>query len=466
MTVIRLFVFVFSLVSLFVGIAYADDAPRSAGSTPGFYVGVCAHFGQNKGIPSLNLDLMRAAGINSLRDELSWGGTERERRQYAIALDKSETFRRAAQLGVQPMLILDYANRLYDKGDRPRSPDALEGYARYAEFLVNHFGSAIRLYEVWNEYDIGIGMAEPFRKGGSPEDYVKMLRYVYPRLKKLDPELTVIGGAATPGGLRRGWVEGALKLGALEHCDMLSIHTYIYGEKGTKRTPEAWCRWMQQVQAMLRKYNQGQDVPLFVTEMGWPTHVGKSNSTPPELSASYLGRLYLLARTLPFMRGVWWYDYQDDGWDEEYNENNFGIVRPDLTPKPSYYVMADVSELVAHGEYLGRVQTEDPALWVLRFRLNGDEVWAAWSADDKPRQILLETDLTKQPLKTHQLGRPPIQRRWGYRAWASNRRSELAPNRLSTVVGHRPWLIYGPMNTVRLISASEKLGAVSERVAD
>ena len=36
--------------------------------------------------------------------------------------------------------------------------------------------------------------------------------------------------------------------------------------------------------------------------MGWPTHVGKQG-TEPELSASYLARLYLLARTSESFRG-------------------------------------------------------------------------------------------------------------------------------------------------------------------
>lgn len=452
-------VFTAALVGLIVGVV-------RAGEKPPFYVGVCAHFGQGKGIPRLNLELMKAAGINSLRDELSWGGVERTRGQYAISPQMSATFRRAAELGIRPMLIFDYANRNYDRGDRPRSGEALEGYTRYAEFLVRHFGSDVRLYEVWNEYDIGIGMPEQFRKGGSAEDYVKMLRHVYPRVKELDPGITVVGGAPTPGGVGGGWLQQIVKLGALDCCDVLSIHTYNYGAKGPHRTPQAWCTWMQQVQQMLRRHNRDREVPLLVTEMGWPTHVGKSNSTPPELSASYLGRLYLLARTLPYMRGVWWYDYQDDGWNAEHNEHNFGIVRPDLTPKPSYYVMADVAQLAARGEYLDRLETDDPALWVLRFRLDGQQVWAAWSADDRPRQILLQTSTPEWPLLSRELGRPPVERAWGYRDWAGRgRHNKLVPNQAAIVVGHRPWLIRSGMDNVRLVGATDSLGDVAEKTA-
>jgi len=193
--------------------------------------------------------------------------------------------------------------------------------------------------------------------------------------------------------------------------------------------------------------------------MGWPTHVGKANSTLPEISASYLGRLYLLARTLRFMKGVWWYDYQDDGWEAEYNEHNFGIVRPDLTPKPSYYVMADVAELAARGKYLGRLETDDTLLWVLRFQLDGKHVWAAWSADDTPRQLLLQTETPDEALVIHKLGHRPVERGWGYRAWATKGGgAALIRNRAAVVVGDRPWLLCGGMESARLLQAADEPG--------
>ncbi len=450
------------LAALEVGAARAEDPPGPGRSNPTFYVGVCAHFGQNKGIPAQNLALMKAAGINSLRDELSWGGIERKRGQRVVPPDKSATFRQAAESGIAPMLIFDYANRLYDGGDRPRSPEALDGYADYAEALVRHFGQDVQLYEVWNEYDIGIGMPEPFRKGGSPEDYVNMLKHVYPRLKQVAPQIQVVGGAVTGGGVRRGWLEEALKLGMLDHCDVLSIHTYNYSSPGLERTPEAWCEWMKEVQTMVRKHRDGQEVPMFVTEMGWPTHVGKPNSTSAQLSASYLGRLYLLARTFPFIHGVWWYDYQDDGWEAEYNEHNFGIVRPDLTPKPSYFVMADVADLAAHGTFLDRVETEDPMLWVLKFQLDGRHVWAAWSGDDKPRQLLLQTATPDEALVIHRLGQRPVERGWGYRAWAAKGGgAPLIRNQAAIVVDDRPWLFRGGVESAELVRVSDKLGKVA-----
>ena len=67
----------FLAASLAANILVAQESAPGTDQEPRFYVGVCAHFGQGKGLSELNLQQMRAAGINSLRDELSWSGTER-----------------------------------------------------------------------------------------------------------------------------------------------------------------------------------------------------------------------------------------------------------------------------------------------------------------------------------------------------------------------------------------------------
>jgi len=434
------------LVLILAAAGMAQDRPSSppVGALR-FYVGACTHFSQGKGIVEANLDSLKAAGISAIRDEAPWGAVEREKGKLVMP-ERFDTYvRRAAAKGLDVMLILDYANRFYDDGDRPRSPEAIEGFCRYSEFVVRHFGDDVPLYEVWNEWDIGIGLPERHRKGGSPEDYVKLLKAVYPRIKAANPKSTVIAGGSTSGGVKRGWLEGILKRGALDDCDAISIHSYNYNDKFPQRGPEACAAWMADVRAMLRKYNDGESVPFYVTEMGWPTHVTKGR-TDPELSASYLARLYLLAREAPSFRGLWWYDFQDDGWNPEYNEDNFGLVRPDLTPKPGYYVVADISELVAEGTFVGRATTDDETLRVLRFRYDGRDCWALWSADDEDHQVVLRTEHSGTPVTIQAAGCDAYEMRWGYRDWVG--RGQLVPDRLSVVVGHRPVMISGDLSGV------------------
>jgi hypothetical protein len=418
----------------------AQDKPAASGSgSAAFIVGACTHFSQGKGALTKNIESIKQAVIGSIRDEVSWAAIEQEKGKLVMPEQFDTYVRRAVHESVSVLLILDYANRFYDDGDRPRSPEAIEGFCRYAEFVVRHFGSHVRLYEIWNEWDIGIGLPKPYDKGGSAEDYAGLLKAVYPRIKAVDPGVMVIAGACTSGAVKKGWLEEIVKLGALDACDAISIHSYNYSDTFPQRGPEACSAWMTGVQEMLRKYHDGNDVPFYVTEMGWPTHVTK-HGTDPELSASYLARLYLLARTSPSFKGLWWYDFQDDGWNPEYNEDNFGLVRPDLTPKPAYYVMKDVSPVVTYGQYLGRQPTSDENLWILRFKVGQEDFWALWSADDRDRQVVLQTDSPDRPVIIKHAGQGACMAWWGFRDWAS-RKTELIPNRLSIVVGHRPVLI-------------------------
>jgi polysaccharide biosynthesis protein PslG len=440
-------------------LSVVSNAQPAAESQP-FMVGACTHFSQGKGVVSMNLDSIKGAGIDAIRDEVAWGAIEREKDRLAMP-ERFDTYvRQASARGLNVLLILDYANRLYDDGDRPRSPEAIEGFCRYSEFVVRHFGADARLYEIWNEWDIGIGLPEPYRKGGSPEDYVKLLKAVYPRIKAVDSDVTVMAGASTSGGVKKGWLENIVKLGALDYCDAISIHAYNYNEPFPQRGPEACATWMMSVQAMLAGYNEGADVPFYVTEMGWPTHVGKGG-TDPQLSASYLARLYLLARMSPSFKGLWWYDFQDDGWSPKYNEANFGLVRPDLTPKPAYWVLADISQLVGKGKYLGDVATGDENLRGLRFTRGGRDYWTLWSSDDQDRQVILETEHPERVLMIRQLGCDPYMMGWGYRAWAEGR-AEGVPNRLSFVVGHRPVMVSGDLSGISVAEVVDRSRQVED----
>lgn len=429
--------------------------------TDSFIVGACTHFSQGKGVLEQNIESLKEAGIASIRDEVGWGSVEQEKGRLVMPERYDAYVRKAAGQGVNMLLILDYANRFYDDGDRPRSPEAIEGFCRYAEFVVRHFGKDVRMYEVWNEWDIGIGLPKKYDKGGSAEDYANLLKAVYPRIKAVDPGVTVIAGASTSGAVKRGWLENIVKLGALESCDAISIHSYNYGDKFPERGPEACSEWMTGVQEMLARYNEGKDVPFYVTEMGWPTHVARGG-TDPQLSASYLARLYLLARTLPSFKGIWWYDFQDDGWNPQYNEDNFGLVRPDLTPKPSYHVMADISTLVTRGQFVDRLATSDDNLWVLRFKVGAQDCWALWSADDKDRQVVLQVESPNAGVMVRQTGHEIHPVKWGFRRWADGD-GGLVPNQLSVVVGHRPVLIIDDLAGVSVVEVISRFREVIEK---
>ena len=118
-------------------IGLTETAVANGPSTRGkaqklFNVGVCTHFSQDKGIVQMNIESMRNAGIGAIRDEATWSSLERQKGRLVMRERYTHYVHSASAAGLDVMLILDYANRFYDDGDRPRSPEAIEGFCRYA----------------------------------------------------------------------------------------------------------------------------------------------------------------------------------------------------------------------------------------------------------------------------------------------------------------------------------------------
>ncbi len=303
----------------------------------------------------------------------------------------AETFVNASVAkGLKPLLTLDYGNPFYDNGDKPISDAAIEGYAKYAEFVVSQFKGRVSMYEIWNEWDGGVGKTTP----GTPDTYVKLLKVVYPRLKAIDPNLVIIGGGVTGGAIRGTWFGQMLAGGALSVSDAISIHQYIYSSHGT---PEKLMSNLAAVEDTLRSYHGGQDFPLYLTETGWPTITG---GTLPVEAGDFNAETILLTGAMSYLKGIWWYDFQDDGVSASNVEFNFGLVHADLSPKPGFFALTSVTSWTQGAEFTGRITTSDPAVDGGKFLLpNGQEGMAIWRQGAGSSQVQIKGASTMQVLQ-------------------------------------------------------------------
>ncbi|MCX4197543.1 hypothetical protein OMR07_19945, partial [Methylobacterium organophilum] len=201
-----------------------------------------------------------------------------------------------------------------------------------------------------------------------------------------DPAATVLAGAVTSQGIESGFALRLLENGLMQSVDGLSLHPYVHCRGWRRNTPEAWIDWMAEVDKELTRA-AGRPVPLYLTEMAWPSHQGACG-IDETLQAAYLARAFFLARTLPNIKGMWWYDFRNDGTDKTEREHNFGLVRQDFTPKPAYPVLAAISEIVGQYAFLGRLENTANDVVMLRFARGEDELLVAWSTG-KPRTVEL-----------------------------------------------------------------------------
>jgi polysaccharide biosynthesis protein PslG len=428
------------IASVFLVMLFARQARAIGANVPKMEIGVQTHFAQNKGNPVVSFPLILQAGATSPRDEVYWSIVEREKGKLVIPPNSDDALSRAFTEGMNPVVILDYGNRFYDSGKFPLSDEAQDGFVRYAEFVARHFKGRVKLYEVWNEWNIGTGVkGNKAGQGWDARAYVKLLHKTYQALKNIDPSIKVLGGAIA--GWDTAWLEEMAKADGLKSLDGVSIHPYSYNSRWQGR-PEVVIDWLAEREQALRRLSGAKEVPFYITEIGWPTHVGELGSSP-DLSAAYLARFYLYGRTKPFIKGIWWYDFQDDGSERKNPEHNFGLVRTDLTPKPSYFALRDIASLVRDADFVERLATDDK-VYALKFRQpDGATSIAVW-ADDPGKNARLRFSFVgtaSSAVTVRKVGRglPTVTRDLG----ATGRILELT-------TGGEPWVIQGRFDRVGL----------------
>ncbi|WP_394375749.1 hypothetical protein [Stutzerimonas frequens] len=346
-----------------------------------FVVGVCAHE-LHKGDPSSRAyAMMRDAGITSVRTDAHWAYVERQPNQLKIEPSWQRYLKETARHGLSTQFILGYGNQHHGGGEKPRSEPVRAAYNRYVDFVTENLKGQVAYYEIWNEWDV-----EDPRDPAFTQDYARLIADAAGIIRQRDPAATVLAGAVTSQGIESGFALRLLENGLMQSVDGLSLHPYVHCRGWRRNTPEAWIDWMAEVDKELTRA-AGRPVPLYLTEMAWPSHQGACG-IDETLQAAYLARAFFLARTLPNIKGMWWYDFRNDGTDKTEREHNFGLVRQDFTPKPAYPVLAAISEIVSQYAYLGRLENIANDVVMLRFARGEDELLVAWSTG-KPRTVEL-----------------------------------------------------------------------------
>jgi hypothetical protein len=302
-----------------------------------FYA-VQTHFGQyyRADMDSTNveamLDLIQSAGIRAIRDECYWSLVETNRGVFDFPREIDHYVQAARQRGIGVLLILDYNNPLYAEhaGSGVTTDSNRAAFARYCQEAVQHFLSmGVKQYEIWNEPNIPIFWAPT----PNASDYTELLKVAYPAIKAIDSTITVMTGATSPAeGDPAPFIEGqsfiqqVFQAGGAEYMDAVSFHLYR-----VTQSPEDW---IYSYPSVIRNI-VGPDIPLYLTEVGYPTSSVWPYVDLTEQSV-YITKAYLMGRDVPNLQLISWYDFKNDGQDPNNNEANFGIVNFDLSPKPAY----------------------------------------------------------------------------------------------------------------------------------
>ncbi|AHF70303.1 hypothetical protein [Pseudomonas cichorii] len=348
----------------------------SAQEEPVFLTGIGTHLMNFDHQLRQPLNLAGQAGFNAVRDDIFWSTAEPSPNQWRIIPQWRNYLNMASDLNLSRTAILGYSTSFHGNA-KPRTPEVTAAFLKYVDYVSRQLGNKVSFYEVWNEWDLD---GPKDRKLSL--DYADLVTSTVPVIRKNTRDVNgtqakILAGAITRDGMNGGFADGLIESGVLDLVDGLSLHPYAHCSATNGNTPEAWVRWMTRYEQDIRT-RVGRAVPLYLTEMGWPSHqgpCGKSEVT----QAVYMARIFFLARTIPNVKGLWWYDLFNDGPNRYDQEHNFGVLNEDLSPKPAYAMMQAIAPIISSYTYDAQASTLSDSTYLLYFDKDDERVLVAWA---------------------------------------------------------------------------------------
>lgn len=333
------------------------------------------------------MPIVKYAGLKSVRDSFFWSEIELTKGQYSFNPKFTLPMQTLKEYGIDLFHTFAFTNKYYDDFQTPYTDSSREGFTNYAKAVLNKFGTQLKSGEIWNEFN------SPYFGGKGPaasraDMYYELLKKSYEGIKSVRPDLNVVGGATV--GIPHEWLTEVFQLGGLNYMDTLSVHPYIYPD-----SPEGLIPEIDKLNALVRTYNNGENMPIWFSEIGWPTHInpeGVDNNT----QAAYLIRSYVVS-IASGVEKVFWYDLMNDGTDKLYNEHNFGIVHfvgdemGAYTPKQAYVALATMTRKLTGATLTGK-QTSN-GLYRYTFNKDNKATHVLWSIDKKDVALKTQTPI-------------------------------------------------------------------------
>lgn len=341
-------------------------------------VGIGTHFGQGKSTPDEFFSWVDQTPFTSIRDEMYWADNEKRRGELSLGNKSKQSllaFRMAKARGMQPLLILSYGNPFYQGGTQPSTPESQAAFARYASWVGQLSNGIVDHFEIWNEWNIGAGNRPPSRYG-DPAAYVSLAKLTSSALKKANPNATVLGGALGDDLPDWPWLKQAIDLGLLSAVDGISVHLYNYSTPTYRGGAKEFEHRLIALDRLLKAKSKGKGLPIYVTEVGWPNDATRSGVS--QRDAMIQGTEFLMmARALPSIKGIWFYEYQDEGSDPLNRELHFGLRTVDGKDKPLACALVKTQSALAGSTLVsdvddGKIRTQ------LYDRPDGKRLLAVW----------------------------------------------------------------------------------------
>jgi polysaccharide biosynthesis protein PslG len=315
-----------------------------------------------------SLELLQAAGVTWIRQELAWEQIEPVAKGQTVDPNYGgstwakfdDIVDRASAMGMHVMLRLDTSPRW---ALPPDAPDGLSppvndrDYFDFVSAVATRYRGRVAAYQVWNEPNL---TSEWGHRAPDAAAYASLLRGASERVRAADPGAKVVLAALAPTLTNNAdatnelvYLQQLYDAGVRGSFDVLAVQAY--GLRGGPDDPRidpgsdvTFSRPLLVRQVMVA--NGDSNVPVWATEMGWNVNppsfaVQQFGRSTPTLQARYTVRAFERARTQwPWLQaGFVWFWKRADEANRDQDWFWFRVADPDFTLQPVYYALKDMA---------------------------------------------------------------------------------------------------------------------------
>ena len=356
-----------------------------------------------------------------LREGIYWPDVEKEKGKYVFPEHNRQSLNFMNQNRIEPLYILAGNNIFYSNADVNQitiehqktngdfkffwgvhTQENIKAFVNYAKFVVKETKGRAKYFEIWNEIDRDSWVPMKGASNESIMEYTKLLKAVYPEIKKVNPDAVVLAGIANT----QRALELILKY-AGNYIDGMSIHPYVHNQK----SPEAGglVEKLKQFREVIDEYRPG--LPILVTEFGYVSEKPNNDYALPlntYQQAQYLVRGSLLITSLPNIERSLIYVFADEMAEPMVNRRAFGVVRRDTsgTTKLSYDAIQTLIHITM-GHKLKKTEKIGTDGYHYMYESQfGDWLHVIWK-DGEPEKVFLTVN-TEHVIITNLLGKDSL----------------------------------------------------------
>ena len=298
-----------------------------------------------------------------VRTDFAWETTEKTAGQYDFS-SYDRLLGRLKAAHIRPLFTLDYGNDIYERG-APKSEKAQAAFANWAAAAITHFKGEEIVWEIWNEPNVD----QFWRPKADPVSYSSLAVKAARAMRQADANCRILA----PGVFRLDidFLRKTLTPELLGLIDGVSIQPYR--ASGPETVYKDYIRMQELIQQIAPAGRE--KLPIICSEWGYSTY--KGSDVNEDRQAMYVAKLWLLSASSGCPISIY-YGWKDNGPTATNKEHRYGLLRTNLSPKPSFDAARLVLKAFKGCTIFKRMQKKDPLDWVIVGAGEGRLVRATW----------------------------------------------------------------------------------------